>query len=170
LKPDGGYGAMVVDIRGLRVAGYADPFERRSDERFADRYDDAPTTEQQSAFASWLHAIEDRVDVVMVHEPGLMEPALKELAARQPSHPIVFLVGHTHIPDLKRVGVVTELNAGSVGAGGTGNLKEKTKIGIGRLVYDIEPSFLPRAADLISIDPGSGSSTARRDRLDEPPG
>ena len=65
---------------------------------------------------------------------------------------------------------MTELNAGSVGAGGTGNLREKTKIGIGRLVYDMRPSLAPRASDLIAIDPGSGSAAARRVRLDGPTG
>ena len=29
LLPDGGYGAVVVRVGGLRVAGYSDPFERR---------------------------------------------------------------------------------------------------------------------------------------------
>jgi hypothetical protein len=63
---------------------------------------------------------------------------------------------------------VTVLNPGSIGAGGTGNLTENTPYAMGRLVYDAKPSFNPRAADLISINPGTGSSTARRDRLDEP--
>lgn len=168
LRADGGFGATVVHVGGLRVAGYADPFERRRRDGFADRYDRAPTPAQQAAFSAWLHTILDRVDVVMVHEPALIDPVLRELRARPPEHPLVFLVGHTHRADLRRFGTVTVLNPGSVGAGGTGNLTEKTAIGIGRLVYDIRPSFVPRAADLISIDPGSGSATARRDRLDEP--
>jgi predicted phosphodiesterase len=168
LKADGSYGELVAKVAGLRVAGYADPFERRSDEAFADRYDNAPTLEQQGEFTTWLRAVEDRVDVVMVHEPALIEPALRGLAEEQPDHPIVFLVGHTHKADLQRFGNVTVLNPGSIGAGGSGNLTEKTPYALGRLVYDAKPQFLPRAADLISINPGTGSSTARRDRLDEP--
>jgi hypothetical protein len=39
---------------------------------------------------------------------------------------------------------------------------------MGRLVYDSKPTFQPRAADLITINPGTGSSTARRERLDDP--
>ena len=43
-----------------------------------------------------------------------------------------------------------------------------TDIGIARMVYGTAP-FRPLAVDLVSIDPGSGSATARRQRLDEPP-
>src|SRR3954451_24233196 len=168
LKPDGSYGELVAKVAGLRVAGYADPFERRSDEDFADRYDNAPTLKQQGEFTTWLRAVEDRVDVVMVHEPALIEPALRGLAEEPPDHPIVFLVGHTHKADLQRFGNVTVLNPGSIGAGGSGNLTEQTPYAMGRLVYDAKPQFLPRAADQISINPGTGSSTARRERLDEP--
>jgi predicted phosphodiesterase len=168
LKPDGSYGELVAKVRGLRVAGYADPFERRSGENFADRYDNAPTLEQQGEFTTWLRAIEDRVDVVMVHEPALIAPALAGLREEPPDHPIVFLVGHTHKADLQHFGPVTVLNSGSIGAGGSGNLAESTPYALGRLVYDSRPTFIPRAADIISINPGTGSSTARRERLDEP--
>jgi hypothetical protein len=64
---------------------------------------------------------------------------------------------------------VTIVNGGSIGGGGTGNLAEEetTDVGIARVVYTAEPSFRPLAADLVSIDPASGSATARRQRLDE---
>jgi hypothetical protein len=58
------------------------------------------------------------------------------------------------------------VNGGSVGAGGTGNLAEKTPIGLARLTYTADPAFQPLAADLVTIDPGTGSATARRERLD----
>jgi len=61
---------------------------------------------------------------------------------------------------------VTVINGGSMGAGGTGNLTETTNIGIARFVFTVKPSFQPLAADLVSIDPGTGSSSARRVRLD----
>jgi predicted phosphodiesterase len=169
LKPDGSHGEVVAKVAGLRVAGYSDPFERRSSEDFADRYDNKPTLQQQGDFTAWLRKIENRVDVVMVHEPALIEPAIRGLDEEQPDHPIVFLVGHTHKADLQRFGDVTVLNSGSIGAGGTGNLTEGTPYALGRLVYDAKPTFLPRAADIISINPGTGSSTARRERLDDTP-
>ena len=60
------------------------------------------------------------------------------------------------------------INAGTVGAGGTGNLLEREDVGIARVAYETEPRFTPLAADLIEIDPRSGNATARRERLDEP--
>ncbi|MGH2970227.1 MAG: metallophosphoesterase family protein, partial [Solirubrobacteraceae bacterium] len=135
---------------------------------YADRYEPTPSPDQQDAFTSWLLGIEDRVDVVMVHEPALIEPALAVLHDRPPAHPLVFIVGHTHQADLRLQPGVTIVNGGSIGAGGTGNLADDpTKVGIARLVYAERPRFLPLAADLVSIDPGSGSATARRERLDE---
>lgn len=38
--------------------------------------------------------------------------------------------------------------------------------GLARLTYSAEP-FIPRAADTVRIDPGSGNAQARRSRLDE---
>ena len=85
-----------------------------------------------------------------------------------PAHPIVFVVGHTHKAELRTQPGVTVVNGGSIGGGGTGNLADvATDIGIARLVYGTAP-FRPLAADLVSIDPGDGSATARRQRLDEP--
>jgi hypothetical protein len=81
----------------------------------------------------------------------------------------VFLTGHTHAPSITHSAGVTVLNGGSVGAGGTGNLAEPTDIGIARLTYTGDPDFQPLAADLVEIDPGTGSATARRERLDAEP-
>jgi hypothetical protein len=102
----------------------------------------------------------------MVHEPTLIAPALLVLNDDPPERPLVFLVGHTHKADVIKQPGVTVINGGSMGAGGTGNLTESTDIGIARFVFTIEPSFQPLAADIVSIDPGTGSSTARRVRLD----
>ncbi len=169
LNPDGTYGAVVQRVAGLRIAGYSDPFSRRSAENYADRYQPTPTPAQQDAFTSWMRSIQDQVDVIMVHEPALIEPALAVLHDRPPSHPLLFVVGHTHHADLITQPGVTVVNGGSIGGGGTGNLAERdtTDVGIARVTYSIEPRFRPLAADLVSIDPSSGSATARRIRLDE---
>jgi hypothetical protein len=102
----------------------------------------------------------------MVHEPAMIEPALAVLRDHPPSRPLVFVVGHTHHAEIDRYPAVTVVNGGSVGAGGTGNLTERTPLGIARLTYTTKPSFQPLAADLVSIDPASGSATAQRERLD----
>ncbi len=166
LNPDGSYGEMIVDVRGLKVAGYSDPFERRAGENFRDRYEDSPTTVQQDAFTAWLRGLLGRVDVVMVHQSALIGPALATLKDDPPDRPLVILTGHTHSPSIEHFPGVTVINGGSVGAGGTGNLAEPTDIGIARFIYTAEPRFQPLAADFVSIDPGSGSATARRERLD----
>jgi predicted phosphodiesterase len=166
MKADGTFGAQVVDINGLRVAGYRDPFERRSKENFRDRYQPSPTPAQQDAFTAWLATLIGDVDIVMVHEPALIEPALAILKDDPPARPLVIITGHTHKASLDRHPGVTVINGGSVGAGGTGNLTESTDYGLARLIYTTKPNFQPLAADLITIDPGDGSSTAKRQRLE----
>jgi len=159
-------GPVINKIAGLRVAGYDDPYERRMDESYADRYVPEPDPVEQDKFLGWLQPLLGKVDVVMVHQPVLLAPALAVLRDRPPPRPVVFLVGHTHKADLHTQTGVTVLNGGSMGAGGTGNLTENTELGIARLVFSLEPSFQPLAADTVSIDPGTGSSSARRIRLD----
>ena len=161
-------GHPIVDINGIRVAGYDDPFERRSGEGFADRYNRTPDAAELERFATWLRPIRDDVDIVMVHNPALLPNALDELDAEQRPRPLLFFVGHTHHSELTRRPGATIVNAGTVGAGGTGNLLENSKVGIARVTYETQPTFTPLAADLIEIDPGTGNATARRERLDEP--
>ena len=157
----------IVDVKGIKVAGYSDPFERRAGEGYADRFEPAPSSGQQNAFTAWLQPLLGRVDVVMVHQPALIEPALASLRDQPPPvRPIVFVTGHTHSPSIEHDPGITVVNGGSVGAGGTGNLAEPTDLGIARLIYADDPSFQPLAADLVAIDPGDGSATARRERLD----
>jgi predicted phosphodiesterase len=170
LNADGSHGAVIqTPVPGLRIAGYSDPFERRSDEDYADRYRPTPTPAMQDAFTSWVRRIQNQVDVIMVHEPSLIEPALAVLRDDPPSRPLMFVTGHTHRAALETQPGVTVVNGGSIGGGGTGNLAEDapTDVGIARVVYAADPEFRPLAVDLVSIDPSSGSATARRERLDD---
>jgi predicted phosphodiesterase len=168
LNADGTHADVVQEVAGLRVAGYSDPFERRSTEDYADRFEPTPRPAMQDRFTSWMRAIQRDVDVIMVHEPKLIEPALAVLRDDPPSHPLLFVTGHTHEADLTTQPGVTIVNGGSIGGGGTGNLAEQatTEVGIARVVYATAP-FRPLAVDLVSIDPSSGSATASRERLDE---
>jgi predicted phosphodiesterase len=169
LLPDGSYGPQVVRVDGLRVAGYDDPFTRREPGHERGPRPEPRTTEElQRAFATWFTPLQSRVDVVMVHEPDLIEPVLRGLAQRPPGHPIAFLVGHTHVQDLRTQRNVAVLNGGTAGGGGTGNLAESQPIGLAQLRYRLRP-FLPLAADLVTVDPGSGDATARHERLDLSP-
>jgi predicted phosphodiesterase len=167
LNPDGTHGDVIVNIGGVRVAGYSDPFERRSAEDFRDRYDNQPSPAMQEQFLAWARPLLGKVDVIMVHEPKLIEPLLAVLRDHPPSRPVVFAVGHTHKATVEHFPGVTVLNDGSIGAGGTGNLADApTAYGIARLIYALKPSFQPLAADVVSVDPATGSATARRERLD----
>ncbi|HST40915.1 MAG TPA: metallophosphoesterase, partial [Conexibacter sp.] len=166
LLPDGSYGAQVVDVAGLRVAGYDDPFTRREPGRERGARPEPRTTQElQDAFARWFAPLEARVDVVMVHEPALLEPVLSGFEERPPDHPIAFLVGHTHRQELSTQRNVVVLNGGTAGGGGTGNLAESQPIGVAQLRYALNP-FEPLAADLVTVDPGSGDASARHERLD----
>jgi len=161
-------GHPIVNIKGIRVAGYDDPYERSASDDFADIFKQ-PDQAEIERFANWLRPLRDDVDIVMVHNPALLPDALKELEQENRAKPLLFLVGHTHHQELIRRPGATIINAGTVGAGGTGNLTDNSKVGIARITYETTPSFAPLAADLVEIDPGSGNATARRERLDESP-
>lgn len=163
LLPNGRHGPMVVTVDGLRVAGYASPNERRAANGFRDRGADVSPADQQ-AFARWLDTVVDRVDVVLVHEPDLAAPALAALRERRLDHRLLVVSGHTHVQDVASVGGITEVNAGTLGAGGTGNLGEGQDIGLAIVTLRAKP-FDPLAVDLVQIDPGDGSATAKRVRV-----
>jgi len=171
LRGDGSNDASVVQrVNGLRIAGYDDPLKRLAGKRYRDN-GATYTPEQQQRFADWLVALIGKVDVVMVHAPELAKLALDGLSGAPPNDPLLLVEGHTHKQSLDRFGTVTVLNSGSVGGGGTGNLTEAGgAIGLARLTYTRLPSFMPRAADLVEIDPGNGEARARRFRLDDTPG
>jgi len=168
LEPHDRYGPQIVTVAGLRVAGYSDPFMRLRRSRFRAVQNPVPTPAQQLAFWLWLKPLVGRVDVVMVHEPALAAQAISELRAVPPARPLVILVGHTHKAAVEHFGTVTVLNGGTIGAGGPTNLAEQDKLGLARLTFALRPTFDPLAADLVQIDPNSGSATAVRERLDTP--
>jgi predicted phosphodiesterase len=160
-------GDPIVNVKGIRVAGYDDPYERHAGSGFADIFR-IPGPEEIERFATWLRPIRDDVDIVMVHNPALLPEAVQELDREHRAQPLLFLVGHTHHSSLTRTPGATIVNAGTVGAGGTGSLLKHLDVGIARVTYEMRPRFTPLAVDQIDIDPRSGNATARRERLDEP--
>jgi hypothetical protein len=158
-------GRIVQRAAGLRIAGYDDPLKRLASDGYADNGATYTEAEQQR-FADWLAPLRGKVDVVMVHAPGLAALATAALRDDPPATPLVLVEGHTHKAALETLGPVTVLNAGSVGGGGTGNLADGGDIGLARLTFTRQPTFVPRAADLVEIDPGDGTAQARRFRLD----
>jgi predicted phosphodiesterase len=169
LMPDGSYGPRVVREAGIRVAGYDDPLERQSGENYRDHGGTA-SVEQQEEFRAWFETIRDKVDAVMVHSPQLAQLVFDQLRADPPrTTPLVFMVGHTHHARLDRIGSATVVNGGTVGGGGAANVEDGSPIGIAAMTYRDRPEFAPIAVDLVQIDPGTGSATADRTRLDTEP-
>jgi predicted phosphodiesterase len=163
LLPGGGMGPVIAHVGGLRVAGYSDPHERRRADGYRDRYADAaPTARQRRAFAAWLNPLVGRVDVVMVHESALAALGVRELDADPPAVPLVLLTGHTHRARVTTATNVVELNGGTAGGGGVGNLDEGQPFGVAVLTYAAGRGFRPLLADIVEIDPQTGAASAQR--------
>ncbi len=166
LRADGTHGPIVVRVAGLRVAGYADPFERRRSQDYRDRYDDrAPASQRRLEFARWLRGLSGRVDVVMVHSPGLAKLAVRQLRANPPARPLALLTGHTHRARVATSENLLELNGGTAGGGGVGNLDEGQPFGVAVLTYTTAGGFQPLLADTVEIDAHSGTASAQRTPL-----
>jgi predicted phosphodiesterase len=165
--PGVGYGARVVRVRGVRIAGYDSPNERRVADDYADR-GSAVTIAERRAFGRWLRDVLDDgpVDVVMVHEPELAADAVEALRDEPRVRPPVVVTGHTHRQVVVARRGVLEVNGGTLGAGGTGNLAEPRAdaLGLAVLRYELNP-FRVRAVDTVRIDPQTGSARAERLRL-----
>jgi predicted phosphodiesterase len=166
LRSDGTYGPVVVKVRGLRVAGYADPFERHARDHFRALREPQPSAEEQEEFRDWLRPLLGRVDVVMVHSPALAEDAADELRRIPPRRPLALLTGHTHVQSFHSSTNLLELNGGTIGGGGTGNLEKSQPFGLAVLIYAREGGFQPTAADLVQIDAHGGSARAERRRVE----
>jgi hypothetical protein len=158
----------VVRVAGVRVAGYDSDWLRLARQNYRDRYRGPADATEQAAFTEWLRPLIGHVDVVLLHDVTVAGQALQLLTDHPPRRPLILVVGHTHHASVQRYGpAVTVINDGSIGAGGIGNLTKHNDIALARLTYGSNP-FDPLAADVVTIDPGTGSSTAVRDRLDGP--
>jgi predicted phosphodiesterase len=167
LRADGTHGPMVVRVGGLRIAGYDDPFLRRAGQRYEDRFRRGLTIAAQEDFRRWVVSLDGRVDVIVVHEPEIAAGVLAALRRDPPARPLIVLDGHTHRPFLQANRNLLEVNGGTLGAGGTGNLAdERSEVGLAILTYRLQPTPLPLAVDQVAIDPGSGGASARRVRVD----
>jgi len=170
LLPRGGYGPLVTSVNGLRMAGFESPNLRLASQGYRDRGADI-TAADQAAFTAWLTPLVGRVDVVVVHEPALAEPALQGLRQTAPARPLLVVEGHTHQQAVVSRADVIQVNGGTVGAGGTGNLSDGQPIGLAVVTYHVPRpgGFEPLAVDLVQVAPGTGEGSARRIRLDQGP-
>ena len=123
------------------------------------------TPDERAAFQSWLTALVGRIDVVVVHEPALAQPAVHALREQHLAAPLLVIAGHTRHQAVDADRSVAEVDGGTAGAGGTGNLTEGQPIGLAVVRYRRGP-FAPLAVDLVQVAPGTGTGSARRIRLD----
>ncbi len=147
-------GPVINRINGLRVAGYDDPYERRMDESYADRYD-ADARPGRAGQVPRLAAAADRQGR---RRDGARAGADRDRAAGPARRAAGAPAGvprrpHAPAPTCSEQPGVTVINGGSMGAGGTGNLTESTNIGVARFVYTRR-----------AVVPAAG----RRPRLDRP--
>ena len=127
---------MVVRVAGLRVAGYGDPFRRRRARGYVQQGAlPRPRWPSRTCSPSGWPGWRTRSTSSWSTSPRWPRRAIEALRRDPPSHPIVLLVGHTHHADIELDRDFTVLNGGTVGAGGTGNLGEGSKIGVARMTY-----------------------------------
>jgi len=154
-------GRRVRRVAGLRMAGYSSPNIRVERQRYRDRGAEITDADRRE-FADWLRPLVGKVDVVVAHEQGLVETAAEELRRDPPSAPLALLTGHTHLAVAQASENFVELNGGSAGGGGTGNLADDQPFGLAVLLFDRTRGFMPRFADTVEIDADSGAARAER--------
>jgi predicted phosphodiesterase len=170
LRPDGTIvGSPVIDVSGLRVAGWRDPLEwqgRKPDDprrifSFSELKDgDLRRRQAESALLAWFDALPERPDVVLVHQNGLAQYLAATLAERPGEGPLTILTGHDHKQHVDRHGPIVVVDAGSVGAGGVLGVGDE-RVGLGDLHFATRSPALV-AADLIEAEPFTGGASAQR--------
>jgi predicted phosphodiesterase len=171
LRGDGSVapGGPVIDVDGLRVAGFPDPLEWRGrnpqdPERqlgFAQMPDgDEARRRAADALVRWFDGLRERPDVVLVHQNGLAQQLARTLHERDDGRSLVILTGHDHQQHVDRHGAVVVVDAGSVGAGGLLGIADE-RVGVGELRFAPDAPTL-RSVDLIEVEPFGGAGQAER--------
>jgi Calcineurin-like phosphoesterase superfamily domain len=168
LRPDGSHGPPLVNVDGLRVAGFDDPQEWHgpdpADPRRIFSFSELPDPEQavtraQRDLVRWYDGLPRRPDVVLVHQNGLAQWLASRLRSRGVTRPLTVLTGHDHRQHVTAYGPVTVVDAGTVGASGIYGVGHDS-VGLGELHF--APAGSLEAADLIAVEPVSGAAQAQR--------
>jgi predicted phosphodiesterase len=167
-------GATVLDathtstFAGMHVAGYPDPLERDPDSRGEHRLRvyGAEYERQVTAFLHWWDGLDQRPDVLLVHQHGFAHRLLLHLAKTGDRAPLHVLTGHDHLAHVHADGAQVIVDGGTIGAGGLAAVGEqpasfaRLDLASGRVV----------AVDVISIEPLTGKATSTRTLLPTPIG
>jgi len=153
-------GDPVTSVSGLLVAGWDDPAESAngSFEGHLLELKEQALLDAQQQFLDWFEALPERPDVVLVHRHSLAH-SLLELLAAQGGDPVLVLTGHDHRQHVESEGPYVLVDGGTVGAGGAFGLGEQKS---GFALVHLDAADLPRAVDLVEVEPVSGAASARR--------
>jgi predicted phosphodiesterase len=164
-------GKPVQNILGMKVAGWSDPLEAKTDPGSPSRifsFADLPNgtakyVAAEQRLLNWFEALPERPDVVMVHENGLAQSLARSLQQENYQGRLVILTGHDHKQHIDDYGHVVVVDGGTVGAGGVFaaskspvGFADLNLIGRGRLA----------SVDLVKVQPFTGSAQADRVVLD----
>ena len=160
-------GDAPVRVAGRTVAGYPDPLEWTGPDpdepdrifSFSEMPDGEREFEQaEDALIDWYDRLDERPDLVMVHQNGLAQ-GLARHVAEEGGGPLTILTGHDHHQHVDRYeGGVVVVDAGSTGAGGIFGIGTQA-IGVGNLHFTRDGL---RAIDLTLLEPLSGEARAER--------
>ena len=166
--PDGGFRPPpVIDVKGVKVAGQADPLEYRGDSPLGDRavtFDDLDDPEAATArwiteSLRWFDSLVEKPDVIMIHQHSLALLFADALAEAGYGEPLTIATGHSHRQALEKIGPTIVVNPGSIGAGGAFDAGDQ-EIGLAHLRFEDDGSL--RSVELISVEPFSGAGRATR--------
>jgi hypothetical protein len=167
-------GPAVVEVDGLRVAGFSDPLEWRGHDPNAPErifsFSERPggAREERAAkdrLIAWFSALPAPPDVLLVHQNGLAQALARRLHAEGFERPLTIVCGHDHKQHVDRHGPITVVDGGTAGAGGM-LAAGSEPIGVAELHFARETARL-RAVDLVQVEPFSGAAQARREVLDD---
>jgi predicted phosphodiesterase len=161
-------GEPVLDVDGLRVAGFPDPLEWQGVGDPPDRpvtFDDLPDPgaafeRAASDVVRWFDGLTPVPDIVMVHQNALARHLAETLFERGFTRNLTIATGHTHRQEIHLYGDVVVVDGGSVGAGGLFEAG-RLSIGFAELNFAAQRPIL-RSVDLIAIEPFSGEAQASR--------
>ena len=173
LRGDGSYGAPMIDIAGLRVAGFDDPLQWQGDDPDDPRrifsFSELPDPQQATDVARqdllrWYDGLPRRPDVVLVHQNGLAQWLAGQLRLRNLDRPLTILTGHDHRQHVTSYGPITVVDGGTVGASGIYGVG-RDSVGLADLHFRVTHGL--EAADVIAVEPVSGAAQAQRVVIDD---
>jgi hypothetical protein len=159
----------VHRIDRLRIAGYPNSLEwsgrdPTSPHRiffFAQLADgDRRYAQAQAALVACSAQLHPRPQVVLVHENGLAQRLARAIAAKGDPGTLLILTGHDHKQHVERYGNVMVVDAGTIGPGGVFGIGQE-RVGMAELNLPAAHA-VPRAVDLIHVQPFTGAATAER--------